>query len=327
MEELTTLHRVALAGIQSRSVDELIERVTQTISEAFFPDHFGVILLDESENVLRPHPSYRGLPPSGTPKSFPLTLGVAGKVASSGQPKRIADIRLDPDYFQATSESISELCVPIKLGERVIGVLNAESHQLDFFSEADEQLLVTIAGQTAIAVDNFNLFKRLQLSNVELERRVEERTAELNRINVELTHANRTKDEFLATMSHELRTPLNSVLGFSESLLEQRRGPLNEKQEQYVSLINSSGQHLLGLINDILQVSKIEAGKLDLHPAIISVKEVCEVQSELYQGNGGKEVHPGGIQERKFHSLASRRPAAPETDPGQPAQQRSQVHA
>ncbi len=104
---------------------------------------------------------------------------------------------------------------------------------------------------------------------VELERRVQERT-------LELTHANRAKDEFLATMSHELRTPLNSILGFSESLLEQRRGPINEKQQQYVNLIHSSGQHLLDLINDILQVSKIEAGKLDIHPAAISIKEVCE---------------------------------------------------
>ena len=103
----------------------------------------------------------------------------------------------------------------------------------------------------------------------ELERRVEERT-------IELTFANRAKDEFLANMSHELRTPLNSILGLSESLLEQMRGPLNEKQEQYIGLIQSSGQHLLGLINDILQISKIEAGKLDLHPNVISVKEVCE---------------------------------------------------
>jgi len=77
-------------------------------------------------------------------------------------------------------------------------------------------------------------------------------------------------------MSHELRTPLNSILGLSETLLEQRRGPLNKKQEEYVSIIQSSGQHLLGLINDILEISKIEAGKLDLRPNIISVKDVCE---------------------------------------------------
>ena len=116
----------------------------------------------------------------------------------------------------------------------------------------------------------------------ELERRVEERT-------IELTHANRAKDEFLANMSHELRTPLNSILGLSESLLEQRRGPLNEKQDQYVKVISSSGHHLLGLINDILDVSKIEAGKLDIRPDIISVKEVCESSLNLVKEMAAKK--------------------------------------
>jgi len=111
--------------------------------------------------------------------------------------------------------------------------------------------------------------ENLRQLNVELEHRVAERT-------IELTHANRAKDEFLASMSHELRTPLNTILGLSETLLEQRRGPLNEKQTQSIQLINSSGQHLLGLINDILEVSKVEAGKLEIHPDVISVTEVCE---------------------------------------------------
>jgi len=109
----------------------------------------------------------------------------------------------------------------------------------------------------------------LHLLNLKLEQRVMERT-------LELSQANRAKDEFLANMSHELRTPLNAVLGLSETLLEQRRGPLNEKQVQSIELIASSGRHLLGLINDILEVSKIEAGKLQLHPTQVSVKELCE---------------------------------------------------
>ena len=109
---------------------------------------------------------------------------------------------------------------------------------------------------------------QLRLLNLELEQRVHERT-------MELSHANRAKDEFLANMSHELRTPLNTVLGLSESLLEQRRGPLNEKQVQSIELIASSGQHLLGLINDILDVSKIEAGKLELHPTRVYVRDLC----------------------------------------------------
>jgi PAS domain S-box-containing protein len=109
----------------------------------------------------------------------------------------------------------------------------------------------------------------LHLLNLQLEQRVLERT-------LELSQANRAKDEFLANMSHELRTPLNTVLGLSETLLEQHRGPLNEKQVQSIELIASSGRHLLGLINDILEVSKIEAGKLEIHPTRVYIKELCE---------------------------------------------------
>lgn len=102
----------------------------------------------------------------------------------------------------------------------------------------------------------------------ELEVRVEERT-------MELVHANRAKDEFLANMSHELRTPLNGILGFSETLLEGIRGPLNERQAQAVEFIHSSGQHLLELINDILDVSKIESGKFELHSELFAVNDIC----------------------------------------------------
>jgi len=103
----------------------------------------------------------------------------------------------------------------------------------------------------------------------ELEKRVEVRTAEL-------VSANHAKDEFLANMSHELRTPLNSILGFSEILLEGIRGTLTQRQEDAVQMIHSSGQHLLGLINDILDVSKIEAGKFEIHPEEVNVNEICK---------------------------------------------------
>ena len=117
--------------------------------------------------------------------------------------------------------------------------------------------------------------QKLRNINAELEQRVAQRTAELNQTNIELEQANRTKDEFLANMSHELRTPLNSILGLSESLLEQRRDPLSEHQQRSLKIIESSGSHLLELINDILDLSKIEAGKFDYHPQIIEVDDLC----------------------------------------------------
>jgi PAS domain S-box-containing protein len=158
--------------------------------------------------------------------------------------------------------------VPLIAKGEVKGVL--EIYQRSFISADREWLdfLEALAGQAAIAIDNAQLFENLQRSNAELERRVTERTAELER-------ANKVKDEFLANMSHELRTPLTSILGFSESLLEQRLDPLSDRQQRSLKVIESSGGHLLALINDILDLSKIEAGKFDYYPQIIVVDELC----------------------------------------------------
>lgn len=105
---------------------------------------------------------------------------------------------------------------------------------------------------------------------------LERKTEELSIANAELIRAARTKDEFLANMSHELRTPLNAILGLSEVLLEQDWGPLNEKQSKYTSTIMESGQHLLSLINDILDLSKIEAGKSEMIMSDVNIEQVCQ---------------------------------------------------
>ena len=137
------------------------------------------------------------------------------------------------------------------------------------------EFLEALAGQAAIAIDNSQLFESLQRSKTELEQRVAERTAELHRMNIELEGANRAKDEFLANMSHELRTPLNSIIGLSESLLEQGHDSLSEKQQKSLQTIASSGHHLLELITDILDLSKIEAGKFEFLPQLVPVDDLC----------------------------------------------------
>jgi signal transduction histidine kinase/DNA-binding response OmpR family regulator len=143
-----------------------------------------------------------------------------------------------------------------------------------------------VSGELAILVDAFNEMlvqiqeneKALREARDDLELRVRERTAELERAKgeveahslsilhakEELERASKFKDQFLSTMSHELRTPLNAVLGFSELLTEERYGPLNERQQRYIKHIHTGGKHLLSLINDILDLSKIEAGRLQL---------------------------------------------------------------
>ncbi len=116
----------------------------------------------------------------------------------------------------------------------------------------------------------------LRDSTVSLEQKVKDRTADLADLNLKLETATRHKSEFLANMSHELRTPLNAVIGFSEVLKEKMYGPLNGKQEEYVEDIYSSGHHLLSLINDILDLSKIEAGQMDLELSTFDLRTALE---------------------------------------------------
>ena len=131
----------------------------------------------------------------------------------------------------------------------------------------------------------------LEEERASLAERVEERTAELSLANAELARANRLKDEFLANMSHELRTPLTSVLGMSEVLTEQVYGPLNEKQIRSLQSIESSGKHLLSLINDILDLSKISAGKMELQIGRVSVDAVCQSSLKMIRQIAHKKNH------------------------------------
>jgi len=123
----------------------------------------------------------------------------------------------------------------------------------------------------------------LQASVQSLERKVEERTRELQQALTELARkgrqlevASKHKSEFLANMSHELRTPLNAIIGFSQVLRQRLFGPINEKQEEYLDDILSSGNHLLDLINDVLDLSKVEAGQVELEVATFSLREALE---------------------------------------------------
>jgi signal transduction histidine kinase len=123
----------------------------------------------------------------------------------------------------------------------------------------------------------------LQASVQSLEQKVEERTRELQQVLAELSRkgrqlevVSRHKSDFLANMSHELRTPLNAIIGFSQVLRQRLFGPINEKQEEYIDDILSSGNHLLDLINDVLDLSKVEAGQVELEVAPFSLREALE---------------------------------------------------
>jgi len=141
----------------------------------------------------------------------------------------------------------------------------------------DQRIDVRTGDEIETLADQFNaMAARLQESYADLERKVEDRTREVEEKSRELELASQHKSEFLANMSHELRTPLNAIIGFSEVLTERMFGDLNEKQEEYLRDILTSGQHLLSLINDILDLSKVEAGRMELEIDVFSLPEALE---------------------------------------------------
>jgi signal transduction histidine kinase/HAMP domain-containing protein len=179
--------------------------------------------------------------------------GAVGRAAARHEPVAITDVLEDQSYpvrmreLSIRSGFRASLAVPLLREDRMLGSLVVVRRTSGTFPSATIELLRTFAAQSALAIQNARLF-----------REVEEK-------NRQVVIANRHKSEFLANMSHELRTPLNAIIGFSEVLHERMFGELNDKQAEYVDDIHSSGQHLLSLINDILDLSKIEAGRMELH--------------------------------------------------------------
>ncbi len=166
-DELSILNRLAMLGIEATGVEPLLANAAQIIDDVLHPDFFGVGLVDESLGVLRIYRSTRFT--RGERLTFPLGQGVAGKVIETGLPRRIADVAADPFFFEVNPGARSELCVPLKVGKRVIGLINLESTQLDFFSEGDENLMMTFAGQLATSIERVRLFQAEQRQREEAE--------------------------------------------------------------------------------------------------------------------------------------------------------------
>jgi len=188
-------------------------------------------------------------------RATPLRLGegVVGKAAITRAPVQVPDIL---DQREASDSRVrpilarlgyrSLLAVPLLFEERIVGGLVVSRKEAGSFPPEVVNLLQTFATQSVLAIQNARLFREIADKSQQLDT------------------ASRHKSEFLANMSHELRTPLNAIIGFSEVLLERMFGEVNEKQTEYLQDILSSGQHLLSLINDILDLSKVEAGRMEL---------------------------------------------------------------
>lgn len=221
---------------------------------------------------------------------------IEGMVLLQGMPILIDDIkkvwdRLHPinQQLASTTKAKSIISVPLKIKDRIIGALTVDRTKEHHLTQDDLDLMVTVANQIAIALDNSDAYRRIEELNIGLEEKVHERTGELARVNRQLEESNkklkefdRLKTMFLSLVSHELRTPLTSIKGFAENMLDGLTGGLNNKQKDYLKRIKLNTDRLTRMINDLLDLSRIESGKMRLSPVELSPSEVTkEVVDQL----------------------------------------------
>ncbi|HUM25154.1 MAG TPA: GAF domain-containing protein [Anaerolineales bacterium] len=232
-------------------LNTIFARTVNLINERFGFFHASIFIVEETgfNALLRESTGAAGAEMKKNKHSLPVNdKSIVGKVALDGQAIVVNDVKIDSlhKFNPLLPETAAEAAIPLRIGNRVIGVIDVQSKSTNSFTDDEISVLQTVADQVAVAIDNARSFELSQQAVMEMR--------EIDRL----------KSQFLANMSHELRTPLNSIIGFSRVIIKGIDGPVTELQQQDLTAIYNSGQHLLGLINDILDLSKIEAGKMEL---------------------------------------------------------------
>ncbi|MDX1662299.1 MAG: GAF domain-containing protein [Candidatus Promineifilaceae bacterium] len=261
--ELETVSRVSAATSTILDADRLLQAVVELARRSFNLYHAHIYLVDETagELLLMAGSGEAGdeMVREGWHIPVDHPASIVARVARSGEGLIVNDVRQEEGFLPnpLLPATRSELAVPMVVGNRVLGVLDVQSARVNNFTEEDVRIQSALANQVAIALQNAMLYEE-QLETSERLREVD-----------------RLKSEFLASMSHELRTPLNSIIGFADVLLEGLDGQLNERMEEDVRLIRNSGEHLRDLIGDILDMSKIEAGMMELRYETIDPESIA----------------------------------------------------
>ncbi len=249
--ELETVAQVSTAASTILDADELLQSVVDLAKSSFGLYHAHIYLTNETGKklVLKAGAGNIGRLMSLEGREINIDDdSIVARAARTHKGVMENNVRRTVDFMPhpLLPETRSEMALPMVVGGKLIGVIDLQSDEENYFTQEDLNVQTTLAAQIAVAVENANQYE-IQVQT----------STKLREVDV-------LKSEFLASMSHELRTPLNSIIGFADVLLEGLDGELNERMEEDVRLIRESGNHLRGLIGDILDMSKIEAGRMDL---------------------------------------------------------------
>jgi PAS domain S-box-containing protein len=264
-------------------LNTIFSRTVNLVNEKFGFYHAAIFIVEETgfNAVLREATGAAGAEMKNNRHSLPVnSKSIVGKVAFDGQAVVVNNVQTDSlhRHNPLLPETKAEAAIPLRIGHRIIGVLDVQAKTENSFTDDEMAVLQTLADQVAVAIDNARSFELSQQAVMEMR--------EIDRL----------KSQFLANMSHELRTPLNSIIGFSRVIIKGIDGPVTELQQQDLTAIYNSGQHLLGLINDILDLAKIEAGKMELAFDEVNIADI--VTSVLSTMSGLVKDRP--IQIKRF---------------------------
>ena len=316
VEQLEALSEVGEAVSSSLDADQVLTTIVTLAVQLSGTDGGSLMEYDEVAHEFRVRAAY------GTSSTvldalratrIHLDETVVGRAGTTRSPVEVVDMSAvdrDPHLtvlYDAGWRSL--LAVPMLRADRVVGAMVVRRKTTGPFSAETKELLEAFASQSAIALTNARLYQQLEQQSRDL------------------AEASRHKSEFLASMSHELRTPLNAVIGFSEVLLERMFGELNDRQDDYLHDILSSGKHLLALLNDVLDLSKVEAGQMDLDLTTFPVQEAVSYSLSMVRERAAAHGIDLRLDRRTRRGPGHGRRAAVQAGAAQPAQQRGEVHS
>jgi GAF domain-containing protein len=294
VRQLTALHDIALISIDIDNEDELINRVTDVIGQNLFPDNFGILLLDEECGTLCAHPSYRFFSTEDRHMmDMPIDQGITGLVARTGRAQRIANVRQTKEYVGVDDRTVSELCVPIKFKERILGVINAESTKKDAFTEDDERLLITLAGQIATAME--------QIHKAQAERKWLDQLAHSNDLIYALaqitTHVEKafSIDDIIRNLGAELsKIDLTCIMAVYDKERDSFTTKYTSMPPPFVDIVEDGlGSPFVGYH---FSRNKLSSGSL-LHPTVLTnpVEEIQLLFTRLSMDEVIKLLHEIGV--------------------------------